>query len=93
MSKISLIFSLGILVVVMPWTGFLNNWKTIFYAIIGAAISITALLLRKEIDSIRRALRSREHIVTDSFVQNSHIDTYGRTHKIASEGHAKNIIN
>lgn len=93
MSKISLIFSLGILVVVIPWTGFLNNWKTIFYTIIGVSISMIVLLLRKEIDSLRRALRSREHIVTDSFVQNSHIDTYGRAGKISSEGHAKNIIN
>lgn len=93
MSKNSLIFSLGVLTAILSLTGFSNNWKTIFYAIIGIAISITALLMRKEINSLRRALRSREHTVTDSFVQNSHIDTYGRTHKLASEGHAKNIIN
>lgn len=93
MSKISLIFSLGILVAVLSWMGFSNNWKTIFYAIIGVAISIIALLLRKEINSLRRALRSREHTITDSFVQNSHIDTYGRAGKTGSEDHARHIVN
>lgn len=81
MSKISFIFLLGVLVVILPWTGFMNNWKTIFYAMIGVAISITVLLLKKEINLLRKALKSREHTITDSFVQNSHIDTYGKTHK------------
>ncbi len=93
MSKISLIFSLGILVAILPATGFSSGWKTIFYVIVGIAISIVALLLRKEINSLRRALKGRERTVTDSFAQNSHIDTYGRAGKTASEGHAKNIIN
>jgi len=93
MSKISLIFSLGILIAILPTTGFSSGWKTIFYAVIGITVSIIALLIRKEINSLRRALRSKEHTVTDSFVQNSHIDTYGRASKVASEGHAKHIVN
>lgn len=93
MSKISLIFSLGILVAILPATGFSSGWKTIFHIIIGIIISIIALLIRKEINSLRHSLKSRERTVTDSFVQNSHIDTYGRAGKTASEGHAKNIIN
>ncbi|MBM2817905.1 MAG: hypothetical protein HW401_495 [Parcubacteria group bacterium] len=93
MSKIFLIFSLGVLIAILPGTGFSSGWKTIFYVIIGVAVSIIALLIRKEINSLRRALRSKEHTVTDSFVQNSHIDTYGRAGKAASESHIKNIIN
>jgi len=61
--------------------------------ITGLTVSISILFLRKEINSLRRALKSKEHTVTDSFVQNNHIDTYGRTHKTLNEGHAKNIIN
>jgi len=94
MSKISLIFSLGIITAVLSETGFSSLWKTIFYAVLGVAVSIIALLIRKEINSLRRALKGREHIITDSFVQNSHIDTYGRAGKTASEGHTgHNIAN
>lgn len=93
MSKISLIFSLGVLTAILPAMGFPIGWKTVFYVIIGVAISSVSLLLRKEINSLRGTLKSREHTVTDSFVQNSHIDTYGKAGKIASEGHTKNIIN
>ena len=93
MSKIFLIFSLGVLIAILPGTGFPIGWKTIFYVIIGVTVSIIALLIRKEINSLRRALRSKEYTVTDSFVQNSHIDTYGRVGKVASEGHAKHIVN
>ena len=93
MSKISLIFSLGILTAILPGTGFSSGWKTIFYVMIGVAVSIITLFIRKEINSLRRALRSKDHTVTDSFVQNSHIDTYGRISKTVSEGHAKHIVN
>ena len=60
-----------------------------FYVIVGIAISIVALLLRKEINSPQSASKGEERTVTDSFAQNSHIDTYGRAGKTASEGHAK----
>lgn len=93
MSKISFIFLLGIIVAILPVTGFSGEWKTIFFVIIGLTVSISILFLRGEIHSLRKALKSRDHTVTDSFVQNSHIDTYGRTHKTINEGHAKNIIN
>ena len=94
MSKISIIFSLGILVAILPGTGFSGGWKTAFYVISGIAVSIIALLVRKEIKSLRRALKGKEHIITDSFVQNSHIDTYGRAGKAASDGHTgHNIAN
>ena len=91
MSKIFLTFSLGILTAILSGTGFPIGWKTFFFAIIGITVSIISLLIRKEINSLRRALRSKEHTVTDSFVQNSHIDTYGRASQVASEGHIKKI--
>lgn len=81
------------LTAILPGTGFPSGWKTIFYVIIGVAVSVITLLVRKEINSLRRALRSREHTVTDSFVQNSHIDTYGKVNKAVSEGHARHIVN
>lgn len=92
MSKNSFIFLLGIIVAILPATGFPNDWKTVFYVIIGITVSIVASLLRKEINSLRQALKGREYTVTDSFVQNSHIDTYGKTGKITSEGNSRHIV-
>lgn len=92
MSKISFLFLLGALTAILPATGFPSGWKMIFYIIIGVAISITALMLRKDINSLRRALKGREHTITDSFVQSSHIDTYGKTRKSTEEANVRNII-
>lgn len=93
MSKNSFIFLLGILIATLPATGFPSAWKTVFYVIMGIAVSIVALLLRKEANSLRKALKGREHTITDSFVQNSHIDTYGKAGKITGEGNARHIVN
>ncbi len=93
MSKISLIFLFGIIVAILPFTGFPTSWKTLFYVMIGLLVSVAASLLRKEINSLRQSLKGREHTITDSFVQNSHIDTYGKANKITSESNAKHMIN
>lgn len=93
MSKISTIFLLGIITAILSGTGFPSEWKTVFYVIIGAFISIISLLVRKEINSLRYALRSKERVITDSFTQNSHIDTYGKENNAVSEGRAKHTIN
>lgn len=93
MSKISFLFLLGILTAVLPMTGFPSGWKMIFYIILGLAVSITALTLRKDVNSLRRELKGKERTVTDSFVQSGHIDAYGKPVKIASESNSKHIIN
>lgn len=92
MSKISFLFLLGILIAILSATGFPSGWKMIFYIILGLAVSITALMLRKDINSLRRALKGKEHTITDSFVQSSHIDTYGKTRKSTEEANIRNII-
>ena len=83
---------LGILTAVLPATGFPSGWKTVFQIIMGVAICVASLLLRKNINSLRRILKGREHTVTDSFVQSSHIDTYGKTRKSADEVNIKNML-
>lgn len=84
---------LGILTVVLPAIGFPSGWKTVFQIIIGVSICIVSLVLRGNINSLRRILKGREHTVTDSFVQSSHIDTYGKTRKSADEIGIKNMLN
>ncbi|MDE1988668.1 MAG: hypothetical protein KGJ58_01160 [Patescibacteria group bacterium] len=93
MSKISFLFLLGILTTILPVTGFPSGWKNLFYALIGLLMCLAVLSLRKEMNSLKQSLKGREHTITDSFVQNSHIDAYGKSAKIASESSTKHIIN
>ena len=92
MSKISFLFLMGILIAILSATGFPSGWKIIFYAVMGVAVSVTVLLIRKDINSLRRFLKGKEHTVTDSFVQSSHIDTYGKTRKQANESNIRSML-
>lgn len=92
MSKHFIIFSLGIFTAILPATGFPSGWKTFFYVAVGVTVSIISLLLRKETSSLRGILKGKEHTITDSFVQSSHIDTYGKVDKAAIDANVRHII-
>lgn len=92
MSKISFLFLLGILTAVLSMTGFPSGWKMIFYIIMGVAVCITTLMLRKDMNSLRKFLKGKEHTITDSFVQSSHIDTYGKTRRGGGEADVRSIV-
>lgn len=92
MSKHFIIFSLGIFTAILPVTGFPSSWKTFFYVVVGITVSITSLLLRKEINSLHSILKGKSHTITDSFVQSGHIDTYGKTGRVSNETNFKRII-
>lgn len=92
MSKHFIVFLLGIFVVILPMTGFPTGWKTLFYILAGVSVSIISLLIRKEINSLYSILKGKGHTVTDSFVQSSHIDTYGKTGRVSNEGNFKSLI-
>lgn len=92
MSKHFTVFLLGIFVAILSMTGFPEGWKTLFYIIAGVSVSIISLLIRKEINSLNAILKGKGHTITDSFVQSSHIDTYGKTGRASNEGNFKHMI-
>lgn len=92
MSKHFTVFLLGIFVAILPTTGFPDGWKTLFYILAGVSVSIISLLIRKEVNSLHGILKGKDHTITDSFVQSSHIDTYGKTGRVSSEGNFKHLI-
>lgn len=92
MSKHFTVFLLGIFVAILSITGFPADWKTLFYILAGVSVSVISLLIRKDINSLHTILRGKDHTVTDSFVQSSHIDTYGKTGRVSNEGNFKRII-
>jgi hypothetical protein len=69
MVKISSIFVLGILVVLMPFSGFPFEWKNATYIICGLAIIILSLLIRKELHEVLRALHNNDVIKADTFTE------------------------
>lgn len=92
MSKHFIIFLLGIFTAILPATGFPPDWKTFFFVIVGIAVSIVALMVRKETNSLRGILKGKEHTITDSFVQSSYIDTYGKTVKNVGDSNIRHTI-
>jgi hypothetical protein len=69
MVKISSIFVLGILVVLMPFSGFPFEWKNFIYIVCGATIIILSLLIRKELHEVLRAMHNDEVIKTGTFTE------------------------
>ncbi|MFA6430428.1 MAG: hypothetical protein WC229_01890 [Candidatus Paceibacterota bacterium] len=69
MVKISSIFVLGILVMLMPFSGFPFGWKDAIYKICGLAIIVLSLLIRKELHEVLRSLHNNEVIKADTFTE------------------------
>ena len=67
MIKISTIFVLGILVALIPYSGFPSGTKTFFYVFFGVLIAILSLLIRRELHEVLRALHGEEK--NDTFSQ------------------------
>lgn len=74
MVKISSIFALGILVVLIPFSGFPNNgqfgFKNCIYILSGALIAVLSLLIRRELHEVLRQLHS-EGIETETFSESA----------------------
>lgn len=73
MSKNSFVLTLGVLVVVIPFLGVPDSWKTVAFILIGFGIITAALLLRKDIASGEICTHLQEEKKTDSYSQNGMI--------------------
>ncbi len=70
MIKISTIFVLGILVVLVQYTGFPLDWKNFLYIIFGLSITVLSFLIRKELDKVVKHLHT-EPVKSESYSENS----------------------
>ena len=59
MSREMSIIVLGILVIVIPYTGFPSPWRTLFLVLAGAAIAIIGFLLRGQ--TLSKPQKKTEH--------------------------------
>jgi len=71
MVKISSIFVLGLFVALMPFSGFPIAWKNTLYILLGLAIVVLSVLIRRELHEVLRRLHDSHEIKTDTFSQNS----------------------
>ncbi|MEI6191400.1 MAG: hypothetical protein WCP24_03500 [bacterium] len=71
MIKISSIFVLGLLVALIPSTGFSMEWKNFFYIVFGLSIVVFSILIRRELHEVIRQLHNDREIKNDTFSQNS----------------------
>ncbi len=69
MSRESIVFTIGILLLVIPHLGIPENWKTYFFAIAGLLLILIGYSLRRAayVRSIQQENGERS---TDSFVEN-----------------------
>lgn len=67
MIKISTISVFGILIALVPYTGFPSETKTFLYVFFGLLITILSLIIRKELHEVVRMLHSEEK--NDTFSQ------------------------
>jgi|688.fasta_scaffold1163078_2 hypothetical protein len=67
MIKISTIFVFGILVALVPYSGFPSSTKTFLYVFFGVLIAILSLLIRRELHEVLRVLHGEEK--NDTFSQ------------------------
>ena len=62
MIKISSIFVLGLLVALIPYSGFSMEWKNFFYIIFGLSIAVFSILIRRELHEVIRQLHNDREI-------------------------------
>ena len=67
MSKQRMLVILGVLVAIMPFSGFPSSWRTIFFLIFGVSI----IVLAYQIDKIIKHLKKENELT--SFVDNRDI--------------------
>ena len=67
MIKISTIFVFGIIVALVPYSGFPSGTKTFFYVFSGVLIAVLSLLIRRELHEVLRVLHGEEK--NDTFSQ------------------------
>jgi hypothetical protein len=70
MVKISTIFSLGIFIAVIPFTGFPFSVKNFLYIISGLLVTVLSLLIRKELEEVVKHSYT-EIVKTDTFSENN----------------------
>jgi len=69
MIKISTIFILGILIALIPYSGFPSGTKNFSYVFFGVLIAILSLLIRRELHEVIRTLHGEEK--NDTFSQSA----------------------
>ncbi len=70
MVKISTIFALGILVALVPFSGFPIGWKIFLYVASGVIIAVLSILIRRELHEVLRQLHG-DDMKTDTFSENA----------------------
>jgi hypothetical protein len=56
MIKISTIFALGILIALVPFSGFSADFKYFLYVVFGLSVSVLSYLIRKELHEVLKHL-------------------------------------
>jgi hypothetical protein len=77
--KLRILFWLGIVMLFLPFFGIPNTWKTVLAVLIGIALIIASVSLRKRYRALRIHIRSLENTVVEQTLQEpltepSHID-------------------
>jgi VIT1/CCC1 family predicted Fe2+/Mn2+ transporter len=70
MIKISSIFILGIVIALIPFSGFPKSTKDLIYIIAGLAVAALSYLIRRELHEVLRSLHNSD-LKNDTFTQNS----------------------
>lgn len=68
MVKISTIFALGLLIAVIPFTGFPIDIKNLLYIVSGLAVTVLSVMIRKELEEVIKHLYS-DTVKTDTFAE------------------------
>lgn len=69
MIKISSIFGLGIVIALIPLSGFPLYWKNFLYMLSGILIATFSLLIRKELNEVLKRLHT--DVVTNTFAESA----------------------
>jgi hypothetical protein len=64
-AKLRLLFWLGIIMIFLSFFGIPNTWKAVIAILVGIALIIISLNLRKQYRSLRGIIRNLEHSVAE----------------------------
>jgi hypothetical protein len=71
MWKISVIFILGLLTAISPFSGLPISWRQSFYVFAGLVIAFLTYLLRREFQILHHTVVSGKDVVTEMYVEST----------------------